>query len=96
VENSRRTEDGIQITSVCKMRGSTITTQTNLSGKFDSAYHGEIKIRSNPPLAGVKESRVMLDAKWVGACRPGQKPGDLILSNGSVVNANGVPQKPSK
>lgn len=96
VSNSRRTEDGFKITSVCKMQGSTVTTDTTLSGKFDSAYHGDIRISANPPLAGVKQSHVSLNAKWLGACKPGQKAGDLIMSNGMVVNADGVPQKPSK
>jgi hypothetical protein len=28
----------------------------------------------------------VLDAKWTGPCKPGQRPGDVILQDGQKIN----------
>ncbi len=30
-------------------------------------------------MMGMKESKQTLEAKWLGACKAGQKPGDVIM-----------------
>jgi hypothetical protein len=32
------------------------------------------------------ESRMKIEAKWLGACAAGQKPGDVVMSNGMSMN----------
>ncbi|MES2581366.1 MAG: DUF3617 family protein [Pseudomonadota bacterium] len=76
--------DRITIHSVCKMETTknvftTTTMDAVFTGAFDSAYRGDIKTRFNPPLHGMVESRMGIAAKWVGACKPGQKPGDIVM-----------------
>jgi len=66
-------EDGkLNANSVCRFDVSTVTTQVEFSGDFDSRYTGEIRIKYDPPVEGVKESYVLLDAKWLGPCEAGQ------------------------
>jgi hypothetical protein len=79
-KNSIRREGGkVVAESVCKFGETTATTKTIFSGDFTSNYRGEIHSTYNPPMMGRKEARSTLEAKWLGACKPGQKPGDVIM-----------------
>lgn len=75
----RREGDKIVAESVCKMQGTTATTRSVFTGKFDSAYKGEIKTTYDPPLHGMRESSSMIEAKWLGPCLAGQKAGDMVM-----------------
>lgn len=75
----RQQGDRITIHSVCKMDATTTTMDAVFTGAFDSAYRGDIKTRFSPPLHGIAESEMAITAKWMGACKPGQKPGDVVL-----------------
>ncbi|HKY07073.1 MAG TPA: DUF3617 family protein [Candidatus Binatia bacterium] len=75
----RREGDKIVAESICKMQGTTATTRTVFTGKFDSAYKAEIRSTYDPPLHGMRESSSMMDAKWLGPCLAGQKAGDMVM-----------------
>lgn len=75
----RREGEKVIAESVCKMQGTTATTRSVFTGKFDSAYKGEIKTTYDPPMQGMRESSSMIEAKWVGPCPAGQKPGDVVM-----------------
>jgi hypothetical protein len=70
----RRDGDKIVSESVCKVGASTATTRAVLPAISTPAYKADIKSTYEPPLHGMKESTTVIDAKWVGACKPGQKP----------------------
>ncbi|MBI5782897.1 MAG: DUF3617 family protein [Gammaproteobacteria bacterium] len=79
-KNTVRKEGGKTIAeSVCKFGGTTTTTKAVFSGDFSSNYRGDIHSTYSPPMMGMKESRSTLEAKWLGACKAGQKPGDVIM-----------------
>ena len=78
----------VSIHSVCKIEGSTATTNGVFEGAFDSSYKGTMKTQFSPPMHGMSESSMALDARWLGPCKPGQKPGDVILPNMGGVNIN--------
>ena len=80
--------------SVCKFEGTTATTDAVFIGAFDSAYKGDMKIRYNPPMHGVSESKMSMEAKWLGPCKPGQKPGDVIMPNMKGMNMNDMMKDP--
>jgi hypothetical protein len=71
----------VTIHSVCKIEGTTATTDATFLGAFDSAYKGDMNTRFSPPMHGMSESKMTLDAKWLGPCKPGQKPGDVTMPN---------------
>jgi hypothetical protein len=75
----RKEGDRIVSESVCKINGSTATTRAVFSGRFDSAYKADIKSTYEPPMRGMRESSTVIEAKWLGACKPGQKPGDISM-----------------
>jgi uncharacterized protein DUF3617 len=75
----RREGDKIVAESVCRMQGTTATTRTVFTGKFDSAYKAEIRSTYDPPMHGMRESSSMMEAKWLGPCLAGQKAGDMVM-----------------
>lgn len=82
------------VDSVCRMGTTTATTRAVFTGSFDSNYRAEIKSTYEPPVMGMKEGTVVLQAKWLGPCKPGQKPGDMVLPNGMIVNPGSMPGAP--
>ena len=83
-----RDGDKIVSESVCKVGASTATTRAVFNGQFDTAYKADIKSTYEPPLHGMKESTTVLDAKWLGACKPGQKAGDISMPGMPNINMN--------
>lgn len=84
----------VSIHSVCKMEGSTATTDGVFIGAFDSSYKGNMHTRFSPPMHGMSESKMAIDAKWLGPCKPGQKPGDVMMPNMNGVNINEMMKDP--
>jgi hypothetical protein len=78
----------ITVNSVCKFGKSTATTRTLITGNYDSTYRIDSHATYDPPLSGRKDSKTVMDVKWLGPCKAGQKPGDMIMANGTTVNMN--------
>lgn len=79
VMDVKRSNGKVSIHSVCKAEGVTITSDANFEGSFESAYKGTIKSHYEPPLNGMADVTIQSEARWVGPCKPGQKPGDVIM-----------------
>ena len=86
--------NAVTIHSVCKMEGSTATTDGVFDGAFDSSYKGTMKTRFNPPMHGMSESNMTQEARWLGPCKTGQKPGDVIMPNMGGININDMMKDP--
>ncbi len=84
----RRDGDKVIAESVCKFDGTTATTMAVFSGDFSRSYRGEINTTYAPPMQGMKSSKQTMEAKWLGACKPGQKPGDVIMPGMGSMNIN--------
>ena len=74
-----------------QVRRATTTSHAVVTGSFDSAYTMKVaSTRSGgPPMPGVApgaETHMTIEAKWLGACAAGQKPGDVVMSNGMTMN----------
>jgi hypothetical protein len=83
-EKVRREGDRLLVDAVCNLGRAQVTakTQAVITGKFDSAYKIESKSTYDPPMRGKTEGSALLEARWLGACKPDQRPGDYILANG--------------
>jgi hypothetical protein len=79
--------DSIVIDSVCRHDGTTIATRATVTGNLDSSYRMEARSTYDPPLRGTKESTTVVVAKWLGPCKPDQKPGDMIIPGMGKFNA---------
>ncbi len=84
----------VSIHSVCKTQGTTATTDAVFVGAFDSAYKGDMLTRFSPPMHGMSESKMSFEAKWLGPCKPGQKPGDMVMPNMNGMNINEMMKDP--
>ena len=74
----KRSGDKLTIHTECKINeATTVSLDYFLQGSFDSAYKGTIKTQTKSS-NGTSESSMTLDARWLGPCKPGQKPGDVI------------------
>lgn len=71
--------DKITIHSVCKHDTTTTTLDAVFTGAFDSAYRGDMQTQFDPPMHGKSVSKMSVTAKWLGPCKPGQKPGDIVM-----------------
>jgi hypothetical protein len=84
--------DRVLVHSVCQFGKTTATTDAVFTGHFDSGYRGDIKTTYNPPLAGRKDAQMTVEAKWLGPCKPGQKPGDMVV-NGMTINPSAAKRR---
>lgn len=84
----------VTVHSVCKMDRSVATTDASFEGAFDSSYRGTIKTRYVPPYNGMSESNMSMEARWLGPCKPGQKPGDVIMPGMGSMNMNDMMKDP--
>lgn len=86
--------DRATVHSVCRMEGTTATTDALFVGAFESGYKGDIKVHYAPPLHGMSEMKMSQEAKWLGPCKSGQKPGDVIMPNMGKINVNEMMNDP--
>ncbi len=90
-QDMKKSGGTITVDSVCKFGEATTTSHAVITGSFDSAY--TMKVASTraggpqlPGMAPGAETHMMIEAKWLGPCAAGQKPGDVIMSNGRTMN----------
>jgi hypothetical protein len=86
----------ITMDSVCKFGPATATSHTVITGSFDQAY--TVKVTSTreggPQMPGVapnQPTNMTIEAKWLGPCKPDQKPGDVVMGNGRKMNVLEMP-----
>jgi hypothetical protein len=68
----------------CQIGAMSSTGHTEYSGSFDSAFtvNTTSMTTGGPALANGK-SNMITEAKWMGPCKPDQKPGDMIMPVGN-------------
>jgi len=84
----------VSVHAICKLNETTTTTDAVFVGSFETAYKGDIKTSYKPPLHGMSVSNMTMNAKWLSACKPGQKPGDVIMPNMKGININEMMNDP--
>ncbi|MBR0567356.1 DUF3617 family protein [Azoarcus sp. L1K30] len=96
----RRNGDRIVFNAVCQTEGSTAKIEGSFSGDFVNRYSGEVRSTYTPPLQGMKTMTLKQEARWTGACKPGQKPGDVVMQGMNGINIEemmkNMPQAPRR
>ena len=64
-----------------------MTSHSEIIGDFNSAYTVKTTSHSEGGPAATKgDHETMIEAKWLGACKPDQKPGDIVMPGGLKMN----------
>ena len=72
---------------VCAVAGMSITSHSEITGDFNSAYTVKSTSHSERgPATVARDSTTTIEAKWLGACKPDQKPGDIVMPGGIKMN----------
>jgi len=95
-QDVRKDGDKLVIDTVCKHKGTTITTHATVTGSLDSGYRMDSTSTYNPPLRGIKDSFTTVEAKWLGPCKPDQKPGDILMPGMGKFNAQDMMERMQK
>ena len=85
-QSARRDGNAVVVESVCTHQKSTVRTKGRFSGDFNSSFTGDLHSTFDPPMHGMKESRQKIEARWLGPCTPGQKPGDVEVQGMGGMN----------
>jgi hypothetical protein len=86
-QDLQKTATGYVTDSVCKVGGTSITSHSETTGDFNSAYTVKSTSHSEGgPSGAPRETTTTIQAKWLGACKPDQKPGDIVMPGGFKMN----------
>jgi len=78
-----KTASGYVSDSVCSVGGLSVSSHSEISGDFNSAYTVTTTSHSDLGSKGTPHDTVTkIEAKWLGACKPDQKPGDIVMPGG--------------
>src|ERR1700694_3323415 len=83
----QKTATGYVTDSVCSVGGTSMTSYSDITGDFNSAYTVKSTSHSDRGPAGLpRDSTATIEAKWLGACKPDQKPGGIVMPGGFKLN----------
>jgi hypothetical protein len=102
-QDIQKTATGYVSDSVCGVAGVTVTSHAEITGDFNSAYTVKSTSHSERGAAGVRDTTSTIEAKWLGACKADQKPGDIMMPGGMKMNIKDmeklkamIPRQPPK
>jgi Protein of unknown function (DUF3617) len=103
-QDIQKTATGYVSDSVCGVAGMTIKSHAEINGDFNSAYTVKSTSHSEGGMAGAgRDSTTTIEAKWLGACKPDQKAGDIMMPGGMKINIKDmeklkalIPKAPAK
>ena len=82
-----KTTTGYTTDAVCTINGMSLTSHSDITGDFNSAYTVTVTTHSQGGAAGAARDNTMtMQAKWLGACKPDQKAGDIVMPGGLKMN----------
>ena len=77
------------ISATCQIGPMKSTSQSVVSGDFTSNYTVKVTSKIEGLPAGAQDAAggtTTIQARWVGACKAGQRPGDITMANGQTMN----------
>jgi hypothetical protein len=86
-QDIEKTATGYVTDSVCSVAGVSMSSHSEITGDFNSAYTVKTTSHSEHGAGGApRDVTTMIEAKWLGACKPDQKPGDIVMPGGYKLN----------
>ncbi|THD72194.1 MAG: DUF3617 family protein [Bradyrhizobium sp.] len=85
--DTRKTETGYVSDSVCSVGGLSLASHSDITGDFNSAFTVKSTSHAEYGSGGAPHDNVVtFEAKWLGDCKPDQKPGDVVMPGGFKIN----------
>ncbi|HWL06024.1 MAG TPA: DUF3617 family protein [Xanthobacteraceae bacterium] len=75
-----RDGDTITVTSACTIDGREVRVNSIITGDFQSAYTMKVAFEGDGLQPGTPRN-MTVTSTWTGACKAGQKPGDVIMGS---------------
>src|SRR6201746_855990 len=82
----QKTATGYVTDSVCTVGGISVTSHSETTGDFNSAYAVKVTSHSQGGPSGPRDNNMTVQAKWLCACKPNQKPGDILITGGRKIH----------
>ena len=82
----QRTTTGYATDSVCSVAGASMTSHSDITGDFNSAYTVKTTSHTERGPANLHDTTMAIEAKWLGPCKADQKPGDIVMPGGFKLN----------
>ena len=81
-----KTATGYVSDSVCTVGGVSMTSHSDITGDFNSAYSVTTKAHMDKGPEQLRDTTTRINAKWLGDCKADQKPGDIVMPGGFKIN----------
>ncbi len=81
----KKTRKGLEVNTTCWVHDNRVEAQIRLLGDFQKAYEGQFEVKYSKPVR-FNPGLTHFTARWLGECKPGQRPADMVLPNGVTVN----------
>ena len=81
-QDTQKTATGYVTDSVCSVAGVSVSSHSEISGDFNSAYTVTTTSHGDLGKSAPHDAVIRIEAKWLGACKPDQKPGDVVMPGG--------------
>jgi len=78
----QKTATGYVTDAVCSVAGVSMTSHSEISGDFNAAYSVTTVSHLDKGPDALRDTTTTIEAKYLGDCKPGQKPGDIIMPGG--------------
>jgi Protein of unknown function (DUF3617) len=85
-QDVRKTATGYVADSVCSVGGGSMTSHAEITGDFNSAYTVTATSHTDKGPINLRDITTKIEAKWLGDCKPDQKPGDIVMPGGFKLN----------
>jgi hypothetical protein len=86
-----KTATGYVTNSVCNAGPTVVTTHAETTGDFSSAYTVKATSHSEGgPTGANHDTTTTIEAKYLGACLPNQRAGDIVMPGGYKMNIKDI------
>ena len=81
-----KTASGYATDSVCSVAGVSMTSHSEITGDFNAAYSVTTQSHLDKGPESLRNTTTKIEAKYLGDCKPNQKPGDIVMPGGVKLN----------
>ena len=78
----QKTATGYVTDAVCSVAGVSMTSHSEITGDFNAAYTVTTQSHLDKGPESLRNTTTKIEAKYLGDCKPGQKPGDIVMPGG--------------